>query len=320
MTFWDLQCFVAAAEELSFTRAAQRLYVSQQALSARVSYLESHYQAKLFERTTPLRLTPAGTYLFEHARTMLRFQDAVDSGMHSIRRSDNAVLSIGTILNRATVIIQQTVPAFQQRHPDINVRVTEVTDQALLSALQNQPFDMLICYPLEMPGISFVPIYEERYYLGIPEGMLRTLFTPEEQERLLASPTADISDYVRCPFLSSSNTTFLTDVFKARCADAGVVPQVFIESSSILTRLSLCMSGLGIMFLSKSLYQQALTLFREEVFQRIRLIPLAYQPNNSFRSIGINYLTDKGLSAAGQSFVRIAQALFREGGSPEPAE
>jgi DNA-binding transcriptional LysR family regulator len=68
----DLRYFVAVAEELHFTRAAQRLYLSQPALSKQVRMLEQQLGAELFERgRRGVALTPAGTALLPHARRVL---------------------------------------------------------------------------------------------------------------------------------------------------------------------------------------------------------------------------------------------------------
>ena len=80
------------------------------------------------------------------------------------------------------------------------------------------------------------------------------------------------------------------------------------------------MSGLGIMFLSKSLYQQARILFREELLKKLLIMPINFQPDNAFRSLGINYLTEKGLSPIGEDFVKTCQELFRRGGEEMPSE
>ena len=312
MTFWDLKCFVYAAKEQSFTSAAKKLFISQQALSARISHLESFYQTKLFERTTPLTLTVTGRYLFDQAQQILRFQDSVDSGMKSLTTRQGELLSIGTMLNRGTVILQKTVQIFLRKHPEMTMRVFEINDHDLSLALKNQPLDMLLCYQLQSRDVSFIPIYEEQYYLCISKELLTSLYNPEEQARLLSASTADIADYIRCPFLASSYTSFLTEDFKNCCQEAGIIPQVFMETSSVLTRLSLCISGLGIMFLSKSLKEQAATLFRPDMLSRLYMIPLAYQPYIAYHSLGFNYLRDKGLSPLGESFVRLAQSLLSD--------
>lgn len=310
--FWDIQCFVYTAEELSFTRAAQRLFISQQTLSARISRLENQYQVKLFERTTPLKLTPAGTYLFKNGRTLMRFQTALDSGMQSIRKNGNSMLGIGIILNRATVIIQKTVPLFQKQNPNVSVRVIEMPDTDLSSALQSQPIDLLVGYRLNANNISFVPLYEEQYYLCVPESIFRAQFTAEERMRILSEPVAHMHDFVRCPLLTVRYMDFLVSVFKKCCEEANVIPQIAVETTSIMTRLSLCASGLGIMFLSKSLYQQAISMFKQEILDEIHFIPICYQPEYTYRQLGVNYLSERGLNTVERSFIETAQKALAE--------
>ena len=60
MNFSNLQYFVTLAEELNYTKAANRLYISQQALSVHISKLETYYNVTLFVRSNPLELTAAG--------------------------------------------------------------------------------------------------------------------------------------------------------------------------------------------------------------------------------------------------------------------
>src|SRR3954464_8876989 len=77
-----LRAFVAVAEELSFTRAAQRLFLAQQALSSQVQQLETRLGLTLFERTTrKVALTDAGERLLPHARSALQ---ALDTATHEL--------------------------------------------------------------------------------------------------------------------------------------------------------------------------------------------------------------------------------------------
>ena len=227
--------------------------------------------------------------------------------MHSIRENGNTMLSIGIILNRATVIIQKTIPLFQKMHPDVNIRVVEMPDTDLSSVLRSEPIDLLICYQLNSATTSFVPLYEEQYYLCISNSLLENRFSCEERDAILSAPSAQISDFVRCPFLSTRYTDFLTSIFKKCCEDNNAVPQITVETSSVMTRLSLCASGLGVMFLSKSLYQQATSIFQQEILDAIRFIPLSYQPEPIYRQLGINYLTQRGLTPVEQSFIDTAK-------------
>src|SRR4051794_25135035 len=83
-----LRAFVAVAEELNFTRAAARLFIAQQALSAQVAQLETRLGVKLFERTTRrVALTEAGSRLLGHARAALAALDAVEAELDALQRT-----------------------------------------------------------------------------------------------------------------------------------------------------------------------------------------------------------------------------------------
>ena len=75
INFLNLEYFLAAAEELNFTRAAKRLYISQQSLSNHISNMEKEFDVVLFNRTSPLTLTYAGQALKVRARQLLDLKD-----------------------------------------------------------------------------------------------------------------------------------------------------------------------------------------------------------------------------------------------------
>ena len=75
INFLNLEYFLAAAEELNFTRAAKRLYISQQSLSNHISNMEKEFDVVLFNRTSPLTLTYAGQALKVRARELLDLKD-----------------------------------------------------------------------------------------------------------------------------------------------------------------------------------------------------------------------------------------------------
>lgn len=75
MNFSNLQYFLIAAEELNFTRAAKRLYITQQSLSAHISKLEAYFGVPLFIRGVRLGLTPAGELLQRRATELLSLWD-----------------------------------------------------------------------------------------------------------------------------------------------------------------------------------------------------------------------------------------------------
>ena len=108
-----LRAFVAVAEELSFTRAAEQLFIAQQALSSQVQQLEGRVGVKLFERTTRrVSLTEAGEQLLPHAVAVL---DALDAGvglLEAARRAERATLRVGMSGTAIVPVASQTMRLF----------------------------------------------------------------------------------------------------------------------------------------------------------------------------------------------------------------
>ena len=71
MNMTDIQCFIKVTELMSFTKAAEALYTSQQAVSLHIKHLENTYKVQLFERKPSLKLTPSGQMLLEAARDII---------------------------------------------------------------------------------------------------------------------------------------------------------------------------------------------------------------------------------------------------------
>ena len=71
MNMTDIQCFIKVTELMSFTKAAEALYTSQQAVSLHIKHLENTYKVQLFERKPSLKLTTSGQALLEAARDII---------------------------------------------------------------------------------------------------------------------------------------------------------------------------------------------------------------------------------------------------------
>ena len=118
-----LRAFVAVAEELHFTRAAERLHIAQQALSKQIRQLEERVGTPLLERTTrKVELTPAGRALLEQARPLLiGAQDAVAAAREA--SGERATLTVGFVAAVTYESAGAALERFRERRPDVDVRV-----------------------------------------------------------------------------------------------------------------------------------------------------------------------------------------------------
>jgi DNA-binding transcriptional LysR family regulator len=165
-----LRAFVAVAEELNFTRAAERLFIAQQALSSQVQQLESRLGVKLFERTTRrVALTDAGEQLLPHAVATL---EALDTGvglLESARRAERATLRVGLSGTAMVPLVSETMRLFGERHPDIELKVSNAGLNQPAAGLKEGEVDVAFVRPPFLDeGISMVTVLTEARYAVLP--------------------------------------------------------------------------------------------------------------------------------------------------------
>ncbi|TDO54763.1 DNA-binding transcriptional LysR family regulator [Kribbella sp. VKM Ac-2527] len=121
----QLEYFVAVAEELSFTRAAQRLFAVQSTVSAAVRALETDLKTTLFDRSTRrVTLTPAGAALLPEAKAALKALDRARSVVEEASTGLRGSVRIGTMTRLGLVDLAELLGAFYQRYPLVEVQVT----------------------------------------------------------------------------------------------------------------------------------------------------------------------------------------------------
>ena len=307
MDFLDLQCMITAAEELNFTRAAQRLYISQQSLSARIGKLEHYYGTKLFERTTPLHLTAAGKLFADRAREMMRFQSCVDEEMQQIRNMEKEHLTIGILTNRGTAIFQLLLPELHVWKRKIFLNTIELTDEDFASALYSKRVDLAIGYQMDPHLAAFLPLFTETYYLLIPCNIYEQMLSTEVKKEIYTKKSAQISDFAHCPFIASRQITWVKKVLETCCKGVGIIPRIEVETSSVLTRLSLCLSGVGIMVTSTALLNLFRQMLDSKQWEKLFVVKIANKPQAVYQKLGISYLRKKELQPLEKSFLKVAR-------------
>lgn len=148
--FRQLRQFLAVVESKSFTAAAEKLHMTQPALTRSVQQLEDRFGVKLIERGSKnLALTPFGRMLAERARLIEQEFAHIDSEMIAMKSGETGLLRIGTGPS-GTSYLPDAIVAFQQQRPNVSVQLTIDSMDAILAALLNGDLD-LICTALEFP-------------------------------------------------------------------------------------------------------------------------------------------------------------------------
>jgi LysR family transcriptional regulator, cyn operon transcriptional activator len=230
MELRHLRYFVALAEYLSFTRAAQRVHVTQSTLSHQIRQLEEELGQTLFDRIGRKVVTTEAGELFLGFAT--RALQEVDHGIATLKPSSRSLsgqLRIGTTHTFNIGLIPECVALFLARHPSVKVRVEELPAEQIGERLQARELDIGIAYrPSGPTELWFEPLYNEEMVLVVSAthplaGRKRIRMVELHQQRLVLMP-----DYF-------STRALLDDCFKA----SGAQPLVVAEMSTIAPMLAL---------------------------------------------------------------------------------
>lgn len=169
MELRHLRYFIALAGSLNFTRAAERLHVTQSTLSHQIKQLEEEIGMPLFDRVgRRVALTEAGDEFLLHATRALR---EIDLGLGALRRPDQQMtgeLRIGATHTFNLGFIPDCVARFHQRRPLVRVVVEELSADHIAERLLQGSLDMGIAYRPTHPGLlQFEPLYNEEMVLVV---------------------------------------------------------------------------------------------------------------------------------------------------------
>lgn len=167
----NLKCFILVAENLSFARAAEALYISQPAVTKQINALEQELGVTLFIRSTRhVELTPAGMSFYKDAKDIvLKLQMTIDrvkrqgASLDTLRMGLSSPAALGYI----TPILRRFHEAFPEIRPDIEI----LSYKAILSMFLDDRLDLLFYYKENMPqkaGISFQELEKDHFTCLMP--------------------------------------------------------------------------------------------------------------------------------------------------------
>ncbi|OMQ24379.1 LysR family transcriptional regulator [Serratia oryzae] len=142
MELRHLRYFIAVAEEQNFSRAAERLHISQPPLSRQIQQLEDDLGVVLFERgSRPLKLTEAGRFLYGHALQFLAQSVELKSMTQRVGQLDRS-LSIGFVASTLYGILPRLIRRFRTQYPEVAMSLQEMTTMEQIQALKEGHIDV----------------------------------------------------------------------------------------------------------------------------------------------------------------------------------
>lgn len=309
MNFLNLKYFIVTAEEMNFTKAAKRLFISQQSLSNHIAKLEDYFGVQLFDRNTPLTLTDAGESLLKSARKILNVKQEAELELQDIRDFRSAVLTIGVPNTRGSVILPPLLMKFGRDFPQVQIRLVEGTSNEITDALYKGDVDFTIGFELDAPDkICTEVLHEEHTLIVVPNNILDEYFSEEEQGGLLEKKLLPIQVFARCPFIKMKHSNWIGEIFESSCREGQMTPIVALETVNIMTMVSMCRAGYGVIICPSVFVEENRPVLGGEGKENIHTFILDFP--NAHKMIAINYLKNKYQTKAAREFIEMTKKML----------
>jgi DNA-binding transcriptional LysR family regulator len=239
----DLAAVVALAETLHFGRAAERLHVSQPALSKRIRKLEARIGGPLLvRRYRDVRLTEAGRLMAERGRQLLRESESTVALSQRAARGEAGRLRIGFGIASILGLLPDVLLRFRESHPGVHLHLRDMSTPDQIAALAAGEIDVgFVRLPVANQRLVVQPILDERLVLAIGP---RSGWRPQLGLRSVSSE----------PFIliARSRSASFYDHALSVCAAAGFAPRIVQEANELFTVVSLVGAGLGVSLVPRS--------------------------------------------------------------------
>ena len=306
MQLKDIEYVSAVASEKNFSAAAEKLFISQPALSQAIKRLENELGVVLFNRSTSsVQLSSAGELFLAEGETLLRLSHQLKQHMANLAAQKSGSIRIGISTFYSSYYLARILPAFRSLHPGIRISIVEGKSHELESMAVREEVDFsLIPMPLDQSELVRCHIlHQEQILFAIPaDSPLRSQL---HVSMSMDFPFIDLSCASQEPFIFLHRDQRFYATALRLCQDAGFSPDIACELTNWDAINALIGSGAGVGFVPELVTQRNLKDVPVPIYCRIvnQLVTRPYV---------IAYKKERELSPAASDFLEFIQALFKE--------
>jgi DNA-binding transcriptional LysR family regulator len=249
MSLLGFAYFVTVAKEGNISRAAEKLYVSQQSLSAHIKRLEAQYGVTLFERKPVLRLTPAGKAMLFYAQQILQAEDQMTAQFTDLVKDYHGELRFGISRQRGEAFFTHIWERYHERYPHIEVLLKEQNSEELLNRLRTHQLDL--CIGVNVPedrDLQIEPLVEEHLCCSLSQSLLMHYrpATGQEDFQRYVREGVDLLELQDLPFFHRPQENQIRVAVDRLYASHSLYPHCILETNNQRLMLSLAQYGVGI--------------------------------------------------------------------------
>lgn len=282
MELRQLKYFITVANELHFSRAAEKLNMTQPPLSMEIKKLEAELDVQLFLRTKrKVKLTEAGEVFLKRAVNILQKIEDSKNEVRRVHRGELGDLKLGYAGLVTYDLLPRVLSQFKGKYPYIEVFLKHLQTADQIISLEKEEIDVgLLIPPIESNNIEYKIIQKEEVVMALPKSHL---FADSNNP-------IDLSELKNEPFIMSqrSEGKGYHDFMMNLCYQSGFLPKVIQEAQDLQTVISLVGAGMGIALLPSPIqfFKNDTIVYRpiNHSKQKNRLIPIAVAWNKVNKS------------------------------------
>lgn len=251
MDIKGIKYVITIAQERSFSKAAEKLFISQPALSQYIKKLEEELGSPLFDRRSfPMELTPAGEIFIQDGATILQLKEKMIRRITNSANLSEDTVYLGISPFYSKYYLPRILPAFFNNHPHIKVEISEEYSYVLENLLISGQLDFatLPLHPINSE-LTYEVIHQEEIFLAVPkQHPVTALITPSP-----SFPYIDLQLVKNEPFIGLKSVQKFSEMGNRLCEEAGFTPNYIYETLNWDTVNMLIANGLGVGFVPEIL-------------------------------------------------------------------
>lgn len=292
MDIKHLHYFVTVSDLLSYSKAAQKLHISQPSLSNAIKHLEQEVGSPLLERNTRnMELTDAGKILYQKSVQLLSQMNILKKEMDEVRLTGSGEITVGMI-ESVKHWVPKVIRAYQGRFPSMNFKLIEVLgEKAVKESLREYHTHVLITNQcINEEDIESIPLYDERLVLVL-----------HRDHPLARKETISLPELEKEPFIISTEGFQTREDILTAFAHVQARPNITFEIERFETALTLVRENLGITIIPEN-YLSELT--------DASLVRKTVESSALERTIYLAYMKNRYLAPAVRAFLEEVRARF----------
>ncbi|MBT5006249.1 MAG: LysR family transcriptional regulator [Halieaceae bacterium] len=285
----NLKAFILVAETGSFSQAAEKLHLTQPAVSKRVALLEEQLGTELFDRIGRIiSLTEAGKALLPQAKSVERALDAAEQSVRDLAGDVAGQLRLATSHHIGLHRLPPVLSSFSQTFPEVHIDIDFMDSEQAYELISQDKVELAVVTlaPKEQTNVISLPVWQDPLDFMIAK----------DHELLRSGNTPDLQAMSRHPAILPGLNTYTGQIIKRLFDSHGLQLEVSLATNYLETIRMMASVGLGWTILPRSM--------RDESLATIDVASVAIE-----RTLGLIYHRGRSLSRAAKAFIESTQAL-----------